>query len=284
MRIVHTIKELRELLKEQRRAGKRIGFVPTMGALHEGHLSLIRQSAESCDYTVLSIFINPIQFGENEDLDKYPRDLEGDSRKAEGAGADLLFHPSPEEMLGGGLLTYVDMKRLPDNLCGAKREGHFRGVCTIVAKFFNIVAPDRAFFGKKDIQQLYIIKKMVDELNFDLEIVPGEIVRSEDGLALSSRNVYLSPEEHNDALVLNRSLKEAALLIEKGEKTSQNIINMINEMIIEKKSARIDYIKIVNSDMEDVEIVSKGGILALAVFIGSTRLIDNHIIGEEICF
>ena len=284
MLVVHKIEELRKIIKEQKKLGKTIGCVPTMGALHQGHLKLIEKSKKETDFTVVTIFVNPIQFGVNEDFSKYPRTLPNDTRLCESVGADLIFAPEVNDMIGNDLLTFVDIKELQDNLCGAKRPGHFRGVCTIVAKFFNIVTPDKAFFGKKDIQQLFIIKKMTKDLNFDIEIIPCEIVREKDGLAMSSRNVYLSAEERLDSTILNKSIKIGVDLIEKGESNPQNIISKLTEIISSVKTSKLDYIKIVNSEMKDVSIIEKENILALAIYIGKTRLIDNHIIGEKICF
>ena len=231
----------------------------------------------------MTIFVNPIQFGPNEDYDKYPRTLEADLEKAEKAGISAVFFPSPNE-LTANLYSYVDINSLQDNLCGAKRPGHFRGVCTIVSKFFNIIKPDNAYFGKKDIQQLYIIKQMVKDLNFDVNIVPCEIVRESDGLAMSSRNRYLSEEERKDALILSKSIKKAIKLQKQGEKSAQVIINCIQEEVSKVSSAKIDYISIVNEQMQDVDVVEDKNILALAIYIGKTRLIDNHIIGEALCF
>ncbi len=284
MTTVKTITEVRKILKEVRSKGKTVGFVPTMGALHEGHLALARESKKNCDYTVMSIFVNPIQFGPNEDFNRYPRDIKRDETLAAGAGVDLIFNPEVPEIIGDNLLTFVDINKLQDNLCGAKRPGHFRGVCTIVSKLFNIIAPDMAFFGKKDIQQLYIIKKMTKDLNFAINIVPCDIVRDNDGLALSSRNVYLSHEERSDALVLSRSLKLAVDLIENGERRAGVIIGAIENNIKKVKTAVIDYVKIVNENMEDADTAADGNITAIAVFFGKTRLIDNFIIGEKICF
>jgi pantoate--beta-alanine ligase len=284
MIILKNISEVRKQIAKIKRENKSIGYVPTMGALHEGHISLVKESKKESDYTVMSIFVNPIQFGPNEDFKKYPRDLQKDASMAEKAGVDLIFAPEPEEILGNDLLTFVDVNKLQNNLCGVKRPGHFRGVCTIVTKFFNIINPDMAFFGKKDIQQLYIIKKMTKDLNFDINIVPCDIVRDKDGLALSSRNVYLSDEERLEALCLSRSLKIAIDEINNGQKEAKKIIFKIEDNIKRVKTARIDYVKIVNENMEDVESVTNGNIIALAVFIGKTRLIDNHIIGEKLCF
>jgi len=255
-----------------------------MGALHKGHVSLIEKSKQNCDITIVSVFVNPIQFGPNEDFHKYPRPIEQDIRICEEAGVDILFNPTVEEIIGDNLKTFVDINDLGSNLCGAKRPGHFRGVATIVSKMFNIIKPDKAFFGKKDIQQLYIIKKMVEDLNFDLEIIPCSIIREDDGLAMSSRNRYLSEKERVDSLIINVALKKAIKLIENGEIYSKNIIKFFENNISKIVSAKIDYISVVDKNMTNVEFVEKGNILAVAVYIGKTRLIDNHIIGEEICW
>lgn len=284
MIIIKTIPELRAVINEQRLLNKKIGFVPTMGALHSAHQALIKQCVAENDYTVVSIFVNPLQFGPGEDLEKYPRDLNKDSDAVKSCGADLIFFPDPEEILGGEILTYVDIDKLQNNLCGLKRPGHFRGVCTIVTKLFNIVTPDKAYFGKKDIQQLTIIKKMVKDLNFAIEIVECPIIRETDGIAFSSRNLYLSSAERKDAVVLNQAIKNAVKAIDAGELSAEIIINQIKKQINEKYTAKIDYVKIVNTDMEDVKDIKSGNILALAVFIGATRLIDNHIIGEVLDF
>ncbi|HOJ63788.1 MAG TPA: pantoate--beta-alanine ligase [Spirochaetota bacterium] len=282
MIVVKDIKTIRDLIKKEKKDNKKIGFVPTMGALHKGHESLIERSIKENDTTIVSIFVNPIQFGPSEDFNKYPRPFENDKNICERLGVDILFNPEKEEIFGDNFLTFVDIEKLQNNLCGVKRPGHFRGVCTIVAKLFNIVTPDRAYFGKKDIQQLIIISKMVEDLNFDIEVIPCPIVREKDGLAMSSRNSYLTPEERKDATILNIAIKEAISMIENGEKNSNKIISSIEKRIKSVPSARIDYVKIVNKDMIDQESVKNGDILALAVFIGTTRLIDNHIIGEEI--
>ena len=282
MQIIKSIQEARDIIGQVKLKAKRIGFVPTMGALHQGHISLMEKSVCECDFTVVSIFVNPIQFVAGEDFEKYPRDILKDAKMVESAGVDLLFVPEAVEILGNNLLTYIDIEKLGDNLCGAKRPGHFRGVCTIVAKFFNIINPDSAYFGKKDIQQLHIIKKMTEDINFDIKIIPCSIVREEDGLAMSSRNAYLSDEERSDAVVINQSLKKAIELIDKGETSSSVIIKMIEKKISKIGYAKIDYVKIVNKSMEDVEKIEKGDIIACAVFFGGARLIDNHIVGEKL--
>lgn len=284
MIVANTIKQVREIIKEAKLNNKTIGFVPTMGALHGGHSSLIEKSINENDFTLVSIFVNPIQFDNKDDLEAYPLTFEKDKNILVNLGVDLVFHPSPDEILGDNLLTTVNVQKLTDNLCGKHREGHFQGVCTIVTKLFNIVMPHNSYFGKKDIQQLYIIKKMVVDLNIDINIVPCDIVREKDGLALSSRNVHLSEEERKDASVLNQSLKNAISLIENGMLDSKKIINLCKALIKDKKMTKIDYFSIVDENMKDVDRVKKGNIIAMAVYVGKTRLIDNHIIGEKICW
>ncbi|WP_294129880.1 pantoate--beta-alanine ligase [uncultured Clostridium sp.] len=276
MRIVESIKDVRATVKEWKAKGLKVGFVPTMGYLHEGHESLIRKASEENDRVVVSIFVNPIQFGPKEDLSTYPRDLERDSKVCESAGADIIFHPENEEMYFKDFSTFVDMNGLTDGLCGKSRPTHFRGVCTVVTKLFNIVAPDRAYFGEKDAQQLAVIKRMVRDLNIDIEIIGCPIVREKDGLAKSSRNTYLSVEERNAATILNKSLTLAKEKIQAGERDSEVIIKLIQEVINSEKLARIDYIEVVDSlSMEKVERIEKSVLVAIAVFIGKTRLIDN---------
>lgn len=283
VKLIKTIEEMRIFSKDAKHRNLSIGYVPTMGALHEGHVSLMKAAVAQNDIAVMTIFVNPIQFGPNEDYEKYPRTLEADLEKAETAGISAVFFPSPNE-LTENLYSFVDINNLQNNLCGAKRPGHFRGVCTIISKFFNIIQPDNAYFGKKDIQQLYIIKQMVKDLNFPVNIVPCEIVRESDGLAMSSRNRYLSANERKDALILSQSIKKAITLQQNGETSSQVIISCIREEIAKVPSAKIDYISIVNEQMQDVDTAENKSILALAVYIGKTRLIDNHIIGEKLCF
>jgi len=281
MRIISKVKEMQKVADELRKEGKIIGVVPTMGYLHEGHLSLIRLAKEKSDVVITTIFVNPLQFAPNEDYDRYPRDFERDVKLAQSAGCDIIFHPSVEEMYPQNFLTYVEVDKLTKVLEGEFRPTHFRGVTTVVAKLFNITKPHIAVFGQKDAQQALIIKQMVRDLNFDIEIVVAPIVREPDGLAMSSRNVYLSDSERKDATVLYESLKLAEKLIENGERNSKNIILKMEELIKSKPTAKIDYIAIVEPEtLEKVETLSEGKeyLIALAVRIGSTRLIDNTIV------
>lgn len=277
MKIVSTVEEVRSQVKEWRKEGCTVGFVPTMGYLHEGHMSLIDAAGEN-DKVVVSIFVNPMQFGPNEDLASYPRDLEHDAKLCEEHGVDLIFHPTPEEMYGDNFYTYVDMNTLTQELCGLSRPVHFRGVCTVVAKLFNIVTPDKAYFGQKDAQQLAIIKRMVKDLNMPLTIVGCPIIREEDGLAKSSRNTYLSPEERKAALVLSRSIFLGKELVENGECDCTKIIAAMTAEIKKEPLAKIDYVKIVDlGTMQQVEKIGGGILTAIAVYIGKTRLIDNFM-------
>jgi pantoate--beta-alanine ligase len=281
MRIISKVKEMQKVADELRKEGKIIGVVPTMGYLHEGHLSLIRLAKEKSDVVITTIFVNPLQFAPNEDYDRYPRDFERDVKLAQSAGCDIIFHPSVEEMYPQNFLTYVEVDKLTKVLEGEFRPTHFRGVTTVVAKLFNITKPHIAVFGQKDAQQALIIKQMVRDLNFDIEIIVAPIIREPDGLAMSSRNVYLSDSERKDATVLYESLKLAEKLIENGERNSKNIILKMEELIKSKPTAKIDYIAIVEPEtLEKVETLSEGKeyLIALAVRIGSTRLIDNTIV------
>ena len=277
MKIVSTIEEVRAQVKEWKKEGLSIGFVPTMGYLHEGHMSLIDAAGEN-DRVVVSIFVNPMQFGPTEDLASYPRDLEHDAKLCEAHGVDLIFHPTPEEMYGDQFYSYVDMDVLTKELCGLSRPVHFRGVCTVVTKLFNIVTPDRAYFGQKDAQQLAVIKRMVKDLNMPLTITGCPIIREEDGLAKSSRNTYLSPEERKAALVLSRSIVLGKEMVEKGERDCKRILAAMTAEIEKEPLAKIDYVKIVDLDtMQQVEKIDRGILAAIAVYIGKTRLIDNFM-------
>lgn len=280
MKIVSTIEEVRAQVREWKKEGKTVGFVPTMGYLHEGHASLMDAAGEN-DKVVVSIFVNPMQFGPNEDLASYPRDLEHDAKVCEAHGVDLIFHPTPEEMYGDNFYSYVDMDVLTKELCGLSRPVHFRGVCTVVAKLFNIVIPDKAYFGQKDAQQLAVIKRMVKDLNMPLTIVGCPIIREEDGLAKSSRNTYLSPEERKAALVLSRSIFLGKKMVEQGEKDCKKIKEAMTAEIEKEPLAKIDYVKIVDlSTMQQVETTEHGVLAAIAVYIGKTRLIDNFMTEE----
>jgi pantoate--beta-alanine ligase len=273
------------LTREIRARGKRIGFVPTMGALHEGHLSLMDRAREMCDTVVVSIFVNPVQFGPDEDFEQYPRDLARDAELAFTRGVDFIFAPAHEDMYAQGFTTYVTVERLSEKLEGASRPGHFRGVTTVVAKLFNIVHPHFAFFGRKDAQQVIIIKRMVRELSIDVEVVVGPTVREEDGLALSSRNVYLSTDERKAATVLRRALERCRTLYNGGERDSERLISAMRSLVEAEPLARVDYIAITNTERLDiVEAIpaDKPTLVSLAVFIGATRLIDNIVLNGEL--
>ena len=264
-----------------RDAGKRLGFVPTMGALHEGHLSLVRAARSSSDLVAASIFVNPTQFGANEDLAKYPRSFERDRELLQGERVELLFAPSVEEMYPAGAVTWVTVEGLSDKLDGRSRPGHFRGVTTVVAKLFHVVQPDAAFFGQKDAAQVAIIRRMVRDLNLPVEIVVCPIVRAADGLAMSSRNAYLDPDERKRALVLQRSLLRAEHLAETGERNAARLVAAGREEIDKEGSVRLDYFEIVNPDtLDPLEDISGGGLVAVAAVVGGTRLIDNILLGN----
>lgn len=279
MRIVSTVEEVREQVKEWRAEGFSVGLVPTMGYLHEGHKSLIDKAVRQNDKVVVSVFVNPIQFGPTEDLATYPRDIERDAALCENAGAALIFHPEKEDMYFDDFCTYVDMDNLTKGLCGKSRPTHFRGVCTVVSKLFNIVQPDRAYFGQKDAQQLAVVRRMVRDLNFDLEIIGCPIIREEDGLAKSSRNTYLSAEERKAAVVLHKSLEKGERMLRGGEKDAEKIKQAIREVILAEPLAKIDYVEVVDFDtLESVETADGEVLTAIAVYIGKTRLIDNVIV------
>lgn len=278
MNIVHTVEEVRGQVKEWRAAGLSVGLVPTMGYLHEGHKSLIDRAVKDNDRVVVSVFVNPMQFGPTEDLASYPRDLNRDAALCEAAGADLIFNPEPENMYSNDFSSFIDMSTLTKGLCGKSRPIHFRGVCTVVGKLFNIVQPDKAYFGQKDAQQLAVIRHMVNDLNFNLEIVGCPIIREADGLAKSSRNTYLSPEERQAALILSKSLERGRELIEAGERDAEIIKQAVTELIQTEPLARIDYVELVDwNTLEPVERIEGPVLNAIAVYIGKTRLIDNHI-------
>ncbi|MBI3098770.1 MAG: pantoate--beta-alanine ligase [Planctomycetes bacterium] len=280
-RILRTVAALRRYVAAARRAGRSIGFVPTMGALHEGHLSLMRRAKRECDVVLVSIFVNPMQFGPREDFSKYPRDLAGDARLCSSAGVDAIFAPSVEAMYPPGFKTCVDMRDLTEPLCGRFRPGHFRGVMTVVAKLFLQVQPDAAFFGQKDFQQAAILKQMARDLDFPIRIVRCPIVREPDGLAMSSRNAYLSPEERSQALCLSQALTEARRLLRGGERRAGRLRRAMKRIVRAVSGARIDYISIVDPEtLRDVEQATPSSVALLAVRIGPARLIDNAILGE----
>ncbi|MBZ4643426.1 MAG: panC [Deferribacteraceae bacterium] len=278
MQVVKKIDELRNIIKQEKIKGNKIGFVPTMGYLHDGHLSLIKKSKEDNDVTVCSIFVNPTQFGPGEDLDKYPRDIERDMKLLKENKCDILFYPDVKEMYPNGFYTKVTLSILTDKLCGKSRPGHFDGVATVVTKLINIVNPDSAYFGMKDYQQLLVIKRVVEDLNLDVNIVGCPIVRENDGLAMSSRNVYLTEKERESALSLSKSFKLVSQLIEKGIKNPQEIKQEVCKFIETHPFTKIDYVELVDIDtLENLNELKDKFLLALAVFVGKARLIDNKI-------
>lgn len=282
MKIARTIQETRNQVKLWKQQGYSVGLVPTMGYLHEGHQSLVERSVQENDKTVLSIFVNPMQFAPSEDLDSYPRNFEADAALCERCGVDMIFCPSTLEMYPAGFCTYVDMDALTRELCGKSRTSHFRGVCTVVNKLFAIVAPDRAYFGQKDAQQLAIIRRMARDLNTDISIVECPLVREADGLAKSSRNAYLSPEERTAALVLSRAVFAGAALIREGERDAGRVIAHMEALIQSEPLARIDYVDIVdNENIERMPRIQGTALIAVAVYVGTTRLIDNCVCRVE---
>lgn len=283
MKFVEKIEEIREMVKNEKHRGKKIGFVPTMGCLHEGHLSLIRKAKEISDCVVVSIFVNPMQFGPNEDFDKYPRTLENDMKLIKNEGVFALFHPSIKEMYPNNFSSYVEIKgKISEIMCGARRIGHFRGVATVVSKLFNIITPDIAVFGQKDAQQAKIIQKMVKELNFDVKIVISKTIREEDGLAMSSRNSYLNKEERCVAPLIYEGLMNAKRAFEFGEKSSEKLKEIVKKTILKSPLFTIDYIELVDYDtFEEIEKVEVPSLLSVACFLSKTRLIDNVILGGE---
>lgn len=278
MQVVKTVKEVRDIVSGWKREGLSVGLVPTMGYLHEGHRSLIEKSVSENDRTVVSVFVNPIQFGPSEDLASYPRDLQRDMDVVGSAGGNLIFHPEPSEMYPGHFTSFIDTSETTELLCGAVRPGHFRGVCTVVGKLFNIVMPERAYFGQKDAQQLATIRRFVRDLNFNVQIVACPIVRESDGLAKSSRNTYLSADERQAALVLSQSLQKGKALIDAGERDAAAVKEAIRAHLLTQPLARIDYVEVVdNENIRRVERISGSTLVAIAVYIGKTRLIDNFI-------
>ncbi len=282
MEIIVTVEAMRAASRGARAAGRRIALVPTMGYLHEGHASLMREGRHRADLLVASIFVNPTQFGAGEDLDAYPRDLDRDMAIATAAGVDLIFAPKASDMYPAGYQTWVDVDRLTGPLCGASRPGHFRGVTTVVTKLFNIVRPDVALFGRKDYQQLAVIRRMAADLDMGIEVVGMPIVREADGLAMSSRNAYLSPDERQSALCLSRALARARELYRTGERAVPVLLDAVRATIAAERTAVIDYAEFRDGDtLDDVTSAADGTLLALAVRIGKTRLIDNCLLGEE---
>jgi len=282
MIITGSINKVRRIVGQVRKKGKVIGFVPTMGALHRGHLYLVKTALKECDFVTVSIFVNPLQFGPGEDYKKYPRNFKKDEKLLQKVGVNLIFYPNAKTMYTKGFSTFLEETRLSKVLCGTSRPGHFKGVCTVVAKLFNVVGPDKAYFGQKDYQQACIIQRMVEDLNFPIKIKVLPIVREADGLAMSSRNAYLSIQQRKDATVLYASLKLARQLILKGERDCKKIINIIKSNIRSRKTTRIDYVKIKDADsLEDLKRIRGKVLIALAIYLGRTRLIDNIIVKVE---
>lgn len=278
MKIAYTVKEVREQVKAWREEGLTVGLVPTMGYLHEGHASLMKKAVEQNDRVVASVFLNPMQFGPTEDLEAYPRDFGQDCKLCDSIGVDMVFHPEPEEMYAPDFCTCVDMDVLSKTLCGKSRPIHFRGVCTVVTKLFNIVTPDRAYFGQKDAQQLAIIRRMVRDLNMDIEIIGCPIIREEDGLAKSSRNTYLNEQERQAALILSKAIFLGQKMVEEGERDAATVKKAMTELIESEPFAKIDYVEVVDGlSMQPVDTYKKPTLTAMAVYIGKTRLIDNFI-------
>lgn len=279
MRKVETIAKMKTVCRGAIREGKTLGFVPTMGALHEGHLSLVRTSRMQCDVTAVSIFVNPLQFGPSEDLEKYPRTLQRDAATLEELGVDFLFAPPVAEMYPPGAQTHVDVSELSGKLDGASRPGHFRGVATVVCKLFEIVRPHRAYFGQKDAAQVAVLRKMVRDLSIDVEMVVCPIVRESDGLAMSSRNVYLSPVERKQALVLSRSLQQVKAAFKGGEFNGQTLAEIGKQVIASEPGAKLDYFAVVDPDtLDPMAKASRGTLVAVAAWVGTTRLIDNLLL------
>jgi len=282
MQVLHSIADIKDLVKNWKASGLSVGFVPTMGYLHEGHMSLIKESVAQNDKTVVSIFVNPTQFGANEDLDSYPRDLDRDAILCENNHVDVIFNPSAEEMYPDDFYTSVTVHTLTDRLCGSKRPGHFDGVCTVVNKLFNIVGPHKAYFGQKDAQQVAVIHRMVSDLNMPVEVISCPIVRESDGLAMSSRNSYLSNEERTVAPILYQALSQAAELYRTGCSETTPISQAIQATLEAQDRITVDYIELVDfRTLQKVEFIEKPTLCAIAVFLGKTRLIDNIILASE---
>lgn len=279
MKVVEDIDDIKRISRSLRAEGKRIAFVPTMGYLHEGHLSLMRKGKDVGDVLIVSIFVNPTQFGKGEDLEKYPRDMSRDMRLCEDESVDVLFVPKSGDMYPSGYQTYVNVEGVTNNLCGASRPGHFMGVATVVAKLFNIIRPDCAIFGEKDFQQLVVIKRLVTDLNMDVEVIGMPIVRESDGLAMSSRNSYLSSEERRAASNISKALRSADNLFQRGERSAKVLIYVAGKAMESEPMVSLDYIKLVDPEtMQDLAEIEESGLLAVAVKIGNTRLIDNIVL------
>lgn len=282
MKVYRSIRSLTKKVQEIKRRGRKIGLVPTMGFLHDGHASLIRNARQDTDYVIVSIFVNPTQFGPKEDFKKYPRDLQKDIEFCEKEGVDIIFIPEAVDMYPKGYATYINVEKIADKLCGLSRTGHFRGVATIVMKLFNITMPDIAYFGQKDAQQVVVIKRMALDLNVDVKIKALPIVREKDGLAMSSRNIYLNQEERMSARSIYESLKSAKELFNEGERDSKTIIKKIKQVITNQPNTKIDYILVVDTeDLRDIKKISKGALIAAAVWVGKTRLIDNIVLNPK---
>ena len=278
MNIATTVEQAKQTVRQWKAEGLTVGLVPTMGYLHEGHESLIKRAVAECDRVMVSVFLNPIQFAPNEDLATYPRDFAADTVLIENAGADLVFHPEPSELYAPDACTFVNVEGITSELCGKTRPTHFRGVCTVVSKLMNISQADRAYFGQKDAQQLAVVRRMVRDLNMNVEVVGCPIVREEDGLAKSSRNTYLSPAEREAALVLSRAVREGQRLMEEGERDAKAILGAMRAIIEAEPLARIDYVEMVSWDgIKPVDVADSSVLVAIAVYIGKTRLIDNFI-------
>ena len=278
MNIATTVEQAKQTVRQWKAEGLTVGLVPTMGYLHEGHESLIKHAVAECDRVMVSVFLNPIQFAPNEDLATYPRDFAADTVLIENAGADLVFHPEPSELYAPDACTFVNVEGITSELCGKTRPTHFRGVCTVVSKLMNISQADRAYFGQKDAQQLAAVRRMVRDLNMNVEVIGCPIVREEDGLAKSSRNTYLSPAEREAALVLSRAVREGQRLMEEGERDAKTILGAMRAIIEAEPLARIDYVEMVSWDgIKPVDVATSSVLVAMAVYIGKTRLIDNFI-------
>ena len=278
MNIATTVEQAKQTVRQWKDEGLTVGLVPTMGYLHEGHESLIKRAVAECDRVMVSVFLNPIQFAPNEDLATYPRDFAADTVLIENAGADLVFHPEPSELYAPDACTFVNVEGITSELCGKTRPTHFRGVCTVVSKLMNISQADRAYFGQKDAQQLAVVRRMVRDLNMNVEVVGCPIVREEDGLAKSSRNTYLSPAEREAALMLSRAVREGQRLMEEGERDAKTILGAMRAIIEAEPLARIDYVEMVSWDgIKPVDVANSSVLVAMAVYIGKTRLIDNFI-------